>query len=140
MRTSSLTLLPWPNTIGKRQKSLNFSLKSGYQQSGSITQGPPTPRSPTDTSPRPVRSWAAQQEVSSGRASETASAAPHRSPWLAVPPEPSPHLVVEKLSSTKPVSGAKKFGDRCYNGCNVGITHRALKSIDARASNSAILI
>ena len=44
-----------------------------------LSQGPPTPGPRTTTSPRPVRSRAAQQEVSSGRASEASSAAPHRS-------------------------------------------------------------
>ena len=43
-------------------------------------------------SPTPVRNQAAQQEVSSGRASEASSAAAHRSPLLALPSELYPAL------------------------------------------------
>ena len=48
----------------------------------SLDQGSPTPGPQTSTSPWPVRNWATQQEVSSGRASEASSvstATPHRS-------------------------------------------------------------
>ena len=41
--------------------------------------------------PRPVRNWAAQQEVSDRGASKALSAAPHHSPSLALLPEPSPY-------------------------------------------------
>ena len=44
----------------------------------------------TSTSPRPIRKWATQQEVSSEQVSETSSANPHCSPSIALPPEPSP--------------------------------------------------
>ena len=57
---------------------------------------------------------AAQQEVCSGQTSKASFAAPHRFPSLALPPEPSPFPptpFMEKLSSTKPVPGAKKVGD-----------------------------
>ena len=54
-----------------------------------LMQGSPTPGLQAGTGPRPVRNRAAQQEVSGGRASEASSAAPHRSPSLALPPEPS---------------------------------------------------
>ena len=50
-----------------------------------LWEGSPTP----GTGPRPVGNRTAQQEVSGGRASKTSSAAPHRSPSLALPPEPS---------------------------------------------------
>ena len=76
-----------------------------------IGQGSPTPGPWKRTGPWPARNRAAQQEVSGGLASEASSAAPHCSPWLTTaPPTPS----VEKLSSTKPVPGAKTSGDRCY--------------------------
>ena len=51
--------------------------------------------------------------------SEASSAAPHCSPSLVLPPEPSTSPTppqprsMEKLSSMKPVPGAKKVGDRC---------------------------
>ena len=41
-------------------------------------------------SPTLVRNRATQQEVSGSRASEASSAAPHCSPLLTLPPEPSP--------------------------------------------------
>ena len=75
------------------------------------------PRVPNPvTSLRPVRNQAAQQEVSRGRASKASTATPHRSPALTLLPEPSPTTPpsVEKLSSTRWVPGAKRFGDRCY--------------------------
>ena len=88
-----------------------------------IEQGSTTPRPWAGTSPQPVRNWAAQQEVSGMQAREASPATTHRSPSLTLPPEPSPPSLVllpepsppsmEKLSSTKPVPGAKKFGDRC---------------------------
>ena len=83
-----------------------------------LRQGSPTPGPQTDSGPRSVRSWAARQEVSCGQASEASSVAPHRSPSLALPPEPpTPHTPsVEILSSTKPVPGAKKDGDCCLKG------------------------
>ena len=98
--------------------SLNttIALLSGkFSSPACYTAGYPTPGPRTSTGPRPVRNQAAQQEGSSGRASKASSAALHRSPLLALLPEPSPpHLPsVEKLSSTKLVPGAKKVGDRC---------------------------
>ena len=81
-----------------------------------IEQGSPTPGLWTGTCPRPVRNLAAQQEASGGWVSEASSAAPQRSHYrlnhhsryrLNTPAPPS----VEKLSSTKPVPGAKKVGD-----------------------------
>ena len=48
--------------------------------------------------PDPPGNQATQQEVSGGRASEASLAAPHHSPLLALPPEPSPsHLVHGKI-------------------------------------------
>ena len=61
------------------------------------------------TCPRPVKSQAAQQEVSSGQASEASRAAPHRSHYCRNQ-TPTPH---GKMSSTKLVPGAKKVGDLC---------------------------
>ena len=52
--------------------------------------GVPNPWAMTGTGLWPVRNWAAQQEMSGGQESEVSSAAPHRSPSLALPPEPSP--------------------------------------------------
>ena len=61
--------------------------------------------------PGHIRNQAIQQEVSSGWVSEASSATPHHSHYhLNHPPTP---WSVEKLSSTKPVPGAKKVGDRC---------------------------
>ena len=61
---------------------------------------------------------AAQQEVSSGEASEASSAVPHHSPSLPIIPHHSPSIALpadhpqpssmEKLSSTEAVSSAKK--------------------------------
>ena len=88
-----------------------------------LIQGSPTSGPWTTIGPWPVRNWAEQQKVSGGQMSEASSVAPHHSPSLALPPEPSLALLpepsptpsVEKLSSTKPVPGAKKFGDHCFN-------------------------
>ena len=66
---------------------------------GRLHQGSPAPGPQTSTGPRPVRNRAAQHEVSGWPASK-----PHRLHYR--PPS------VEKLSSTKPASGAKKVGDR----------------------------
>ena len=74
-------------------------------------QGSPTPGPQTVTGPRPVRNRAAQQEVSGRWASEASPAAPHRSHYPLNHPRHPPST--EKLSSTKPVPGAKKVGDRC---------------------------
>ena len=60
-----------------------------------LDQGFPTPRPWTGTCPWPVRNWATQQEVT-GCQNRNHS------------PQP---LSVEKLSSVKPVPGAKKVGD-----------------------------
>ena len=49
--------------------------------------------------PRPVRNRAAQQEVSGEQVSEASSATPHRSPSLALPPEPSLALLPESSPS-----------------------------------------
>ncbi|KAJ8796076.1 hypothetical protein J1605_018224 [Eschrichtius robustus] len=61
------------------------------------------------------RNPAAQQEVSGGLAGEASSVAPHRWHYRLNHPSPPPHptVSVEKLSSTKPIPGAKKAGDRC---------------------------
>ena len=80
-----------------------------------VNQQPPTPGPRTAIGPQPVRNRAEQQEVGVRRASEASSvftAAPPRSYYRlnhTRPPTPS----VEKLSSRKPVPGAKKVGDRC---------------------------
>ena len=63
--------------------------------------GVPKPR----VGPRPVRNRATQQEVRGG-ASERSFI--YRSPSLALLPEPSPPSPHGKISSTKPVPGAKK--------------------------------
>ena len=88
-----------------------------------LKQGPPTPWPRISSSPWSVRNRAAQREVSGGRAKEASSAAPHRSHYCLnhrwhhwhyhlKHPRPLPPSV-EKLSSTKPVPGAKKVGDLC---------------------------
>ena len=75
----------------------------------SLAQGSPNPRPRTGIGRQPVRNRAAQQEVSGRQASEASSAVPHRPHYhLNYPP-----TTVEKLSSTKPVPGAKKVGDHC---------------------------
>ena len=66
---------------------LNFD---SYTFSKYLYQGSPTPGLWTSTGLRPVRNQATQQEVSSRQASDASSAAPHRSPSLTLPPEPSP--------------------------------------------------
>ena len=53
-----------------------------------VEQGSPTLGPQTGSGPWPVRNRAAQQEVSSGQVSKASSAAPHRAPSLALPPEP----------------------------------------------------
>ena len=52
--------------------------------------GVPNPRVVDHYRPWPVRNWATQQEVSSGRASDASAAIPHQSSSLALSPEPSP--------------------------------------------------
>ena len=78
--------------------------------------GSPTPRLRTGGGPHPVRNQDSQEEVSGGRASErSVICLSRRAPSLALLPEPSPRPPpVEKLSSTKPVPGAKKVGDRWF--------------------------
>ena len=75
-----------------------------------LKQGSPAPGLQTGTGLQPVRNRAAQQEVS-GEWSFICC-----SPSLALLPELSPlhHPVMEKLSSMKPVPGAKMFGDCCF--------------------------
>ena len=75
---------------------------------------------PYTRGPQPPVHGPIQQKVSSARASgasEASSAAPHRSPLVTLPPEPHspllPPRLWEKLSSTKPVPGAKKAEDHC---------------------------
>ena len=76
-----------------------------------LRQGSPTPGLRTSTSLQPVGNPAAQQEVSGGQVREASSAAPHRSHYhLNIHPRPP---FVEKSSSTKPVPGAQKVGNRC---------------------------
>ena len=100
---------------------LSFSVKcaihslQGFRCLFPLSQGSPTSGLQTSTGPQPVRNRAAQQQVSGGQASKASSAAPHCSPSLALPPEPFPTPEsVKKLSSTKPVPGAKKVGDHCF--------------------------
>ena len=139
------------------------------QQCVCLEQGSPTPGPLTGTGPQPVRSRAAQQEVSSGRASEASSvftAAPHCSHYrlssascqhygelynyfiiyynviiikctinvmhLSHPKSSPPPRSVEKLSSTKPVPGARKVGGRWFRA-------RALEPccLDSRPSSTA---
>ena len=95
----------WVNEIPRAAATKHYKL-------GGLNQGSLTPGPRTGTGPQPVTEPAAQQEVSGGRASGASSASPHRSPSLALPPEPPPTPSVEKLSSMKPVPGAKKVGDR----------------------------
>ena len=76
-----------------------------------LNQGSPSPRQRTGNGLRPVKNWAAQQEVNVGQASKASSATPHHSPSLSLLPEPPLPLSVEKLSSMKLVPGAKKLGD-----------------------------
>ena len=89
-----------------------------------LNQGsPPIPGPRISAGPRPVKNQAAQQEVSGGQVSEASSAARHR-PHCSryrlnhIPPTPS----VEKLSSMKPVPGAKKVGDRGFTHYRVLVT------------------
>ena len=82
----------------------------------SLVQGSPTPGPWTGTGLRPVRNWAAQQEVSGGWV-EASSAAPHRSPSLALPPEPSPCPPVHgEIGFHETGPGARKVGDCCFSG------------------------
>ena len=75
-----------------------------------LNQGSPTPGLWTSTGPWPVRNWAAQQEVSGRRANEASSAAPHGSPWLVLPPEPSIALLPEQYHPhPAPVCGNTVF-------------------------------
>ena len=72
-----------------------------------LVQGSPTPGPRTSlsgTGPH-SRRWAAGKRT----------AAPHCSPSLTLPSEPPPSRSVEKLSSRKPVPGAKKVGDCCFS-------------------------
>ena len=77
-----------------------------------VQQVSPTPGPRTSTGLQPFRNQAAQQEVSGGQVSEASPAAPPRLRYCLNHPLPNPWSV-EKLSSTKPVPGAKKAGDRC---------------------------
>ena len=75
-----------------------------------LEQGFPTPGLRTGAGPQPVRSRAAQQEVSGEKAKLHLR--------LPIAPHHSHHrlnhhpMSMEKLSFTKPVPGAKKVGDR----------------------------
>ena len=69
------------------RSSVSFFFHHKYFQL--LQQGSPTPRPWPGTGLRPVRNWAAQQEMSGLWASEASSAAPCGSPSLALRPEPS---------------------------------------------------
>ena len=73
-----------------------FKYQSWFQ-TDHLNQGSPTPRPCTGTGLRPVRNWATQQEVSGGLVNKASSAAPHRSPSLALPPELSPLPIHGKI-------------------------------------------
>ena len=60
-----------------------------WEVGDTLEQRSPSPGPWPGSSPCPVRNPAAQQEVSGGRVREASSAAPHRSPLLPSPPEPS---------------------------------------------------
>ena len=62
-----------------------------------LEQGSPIPRLRTTTGLKAVRNQASQQEVRSRRASKASSATPHRSPSLALPPQPSPAPIRGKI-------------------------------------------
>lgn len=109
----------------------------------SLKQGSPAPGPRTTRGPRPIRNWATQQEVSGERGKlhlcleplpcdHQSSASCHISirlsqecgPYceLHVPPAPHPpHLSAENLSSTKPVPGAAKAGDRWAVSQNLSV-------------------
>ena len=76
-----------------------------------LSQGSPHPGLWTSTGSRPVRNRATHQEVSGGpgKLHLLPRIAPHRLHYCLNRPLPRS---VEKLSSTKPVLGAKKSGDR----------------------------
>ena len=88
-----------------------MSLKVQSFVPDAIEQGSQVPGPRTGTGLRSVRNRAAQQEVSGRRVSEASSADPHRSHYCLNHPPPTPPSM-EKLSSTKPVPGAKNIGDR----------------------------
>ena len=73
-----------------------------------LKQGSPTPGLQTTTGPQPVRNQAAQQEVSGGAESEASSAALHRSPSLALLPEPFPRPIHGKIVFHKTGSWCQK--------------------------------
>ena len=81
----------------------------------SLGQGSPAPRPRTATGPRLVRNRAAQQDVSGEQEKLHLLHPIDRITAWTIPdtPLPPPTPSVEKLSSTKPVSGAKKVGGRC---------------------------
>ena len=94
-----------------KQVQVLCSKKRLTENSRSYKTGVPNPRAT-------YQYQSAEQEVSGRRAIKNFIC---RSPSLALPTEPSPppptpcpNPSVEKLSSTKPVPGAKKVGDRCY--------------------------
>ena len=81
-----------------------------------LEQGSPTPGPWTGTGLRPVWNRATQQEVSSGWASEASPAAPHCSPSLSLPSEPSallPHLWKNCLPRNWSLV-PKKVADHCF--------------------------
>ena len=84
------------------------------EKASPLWQGSPTPGPWTATGLRPGRNRAAQQEVSGGR--EASSAIVHCShDHLNHPLSPNPQSM-EKLSSMKPVPGAKSIRDCCNRG------------------------
>ena len=81
-----------------------------------VKQGSPNPGPQTATGPWPVRNQATQQEVSGRQVSKASSAAPHCSPSLTLPPEPSPTPVRGKIVFHKIGPWCQKVGDCCYKG------------------------
>ena len=77
-----------------------------------LEQGSPTPGPRTGSGLRPVRNWAAQQEVSGGQQVKLHLPLPIARITAGTTTSPLPPAV-EKLSSRKLVPGAKKVGDRC---------------------------
>ena len=113
----SLVVLSWGKVIGSRKRWGHLRRRIPHVRNCScifnmeaLRTGVPNPQAADRSRSTACEEPAAQQEVSSRWAREASSAAPRRCHYrlTTLPPPAS----VEKFSSTKPVPGAKKVGDR----------------------------
>ena len=117
MHRSEFFFLTWPVQRYSHQLDKKFIRWANCTMIESLFhglhQGSPTPGPWSGTGPQPIRNLAHSRRWAAGERAKV-HLPTCRPPSLALLPEPSPLPApsMEKLSSTKPVPGAKKVGDR----------------------------